>query len=100
MLSIVLIIILSVIVSQTILIMMEPGGIMYNIGSLIDEIPEDRYRYRLIKKLLTCSKCIGGQIAFWYYLFDNATNYNLIIHICVTATTIWVGHITERYVFR
>ena len=100
MLSIALIIILSVIVSQTILIMMEPGGIMYNIGSLIDKIPEDRYRYRLIKKLLTCPKCIGGQIAFWYYLFNSATNYNLIIHICITATTIWIGHITERYVFR
>jgi hypothetical protein len=37
--------------------------------------------------LIGCSKCVSGQMAFWYYIFT-CHSYNLINHILLISITI------------
>jgi len=61
----------------------EPGEIFDWYQRLIGRLPE-----RLWKPLGGCSKCLAGQIAFWYFIFFK--KYNLFDHLFFVSATIFL----------
>ena len=51
---------------------------------IVDGYERERWFYRPI---WGCSKCLSGQIALWYYLF-NHSNYSIFVHIFTISTAI------------
>jgi len=45
----------------------------------------------IAKPLGMCSKCLGGQIAFWYYIYD-CFMYDILEHIIYTFAVIFLTH--------
>ena len=56
---------------------------------LIDLNKYERLRWYL-KPILTCEKCVAGNIVFWLYLFYHWDNYTVLEHIFYTTFAIYL----------
>jgi len=72
----------------------EPGMIFGWYQKLINKIPYDW----IYKPLGGCDKCLGGQAAFWYYIFVH-DEYSLFYHAFFVSMTILFIIILEKLVY-
>lgn len=64
-------------------VLTDNGMILERLYVLLDKLPD-----WLFKPLIGCVKCVSGQIACWYFIFNH--EYSLISHIAFMSFVIWL----------
>jgi hypothetical protein len=85
---------LSMVFAQVWVMLIQPDFILDFMGPVIDKIKSQK-----IKHLLTCSTCMSGQFALWFYLLFHMEHYHILEHLSVIAVTIWLSAITGKLIF-
>lgn len=80
---------MSMVFAQVYVLMLEPRYLLDWLGPIIESIPYDK-----IRKLLTCSTCMAGQISLWSFPFF--ADYHFLVHIGTVSITIWLTHMTNK----
>lgn len=57
---------------------------------------EDKHNW-LYYPLIGCPKCNAGQVAFWFYLYQNYYSYDFFNHIFFTTTTIFLTSLLMKF---
>lgn len=65
------------------MILIDPDMIFGKYGQLLQKLPD-----WLGKPLGLCEYCLAGQLALWYYLIANWSDYNVITHIFFVSIAI------------
>ena len=52
----------------------------------------------LAKPLGTCQYCFAGQVALWYYLAMNISNYSLLAHIAFISGVIFIVQLIDKII--
>lgn len=69
-------------------ILLKEGMVLGWLGKLIAKLPS-----WLGEPLGGCEYCVAGQMAMWYYLYENFYGYDLINHILFITLTIFIVEI-------
>lgn len=67
--------------------------ILYPLGRWITNMTVAKGRLNWVHKLLTCSKCFGGQLSLWGYPIMAVEKYDSAQHILCICYTIFIAMI-------
>jgi len=75
--------------------------VLINPGMILDWW--DRFLHKHIKKewilkpLIDCVYCFGGQLALWTYLVMYYNQYNFVLHVCFIMSVLFIINLYKQW---
>lgn len=73
-------------------LMMEPGELLDFISEWTYDKSDNSLLFAKANKLITCCKCMSGQIGFWYSIY---TGNSFMRSLIISALCIFGGHVLK-----